>query len=69
MQTPEHVGELSVTAQAALQEYENFKVAEAEAHRAKDAWHRLVNQLKAADHEAYQAAKAEVDRDLRNRRR
>jgi hypothetical protein len=69
MNMPEHGKELSATAQAALQEYQNFKEAEAELRRARDAWRKLERQLTQEDRKAYEAARTDLDRDVRRARR
>jgi hypothetical protein len=70
MDIPERGGELSVTAQAALQEYRNLKDAEAEVRRAGDAWRKLERQItQQAEWKAYKAARAELERELRRARR
>ena len=63
---PEPARDLSETAKAALHEYRNHKVAEAEMRRARNALKKLERQLTGQDWKVYAMARDELDRELRN---
>ena len=69
MDKPELDDELSVTARGALEEYWKWKVAEAEARRARDAFRGMDRQVKSSDRKAYLDARSRLDRELRDARR
>jgi hypothetical protein len=69
MNEPALDDELSVTARGALEEYQKWKVAEAEARRARDAFKGLERQVKSSERKVYLDARSRLDRELRDARR
>jgi hypothetical protein len=69
MDNPALDDELSVTARGALAEYRNWKVAEAEVQRARDAFRSLDRKVKSGERKVYLDARSRLDRELRDARR